>query len=100
LEKLDLACQYISITPNGFAPTNVIVQLAMHDAWNFNTTTAQKVVAYKNISNIVQSMRDISPNSGAYFVSVNIVRRLTTDFKTSQNEGDLYESNHTRAHQT
>jgi hypothetical protein len=66
-----------SVTP---AWRNSIWHLAMHDAWNFNTTTAQKVVAYKNISNIVQSMRDISPNSGAYF-----------------NEGDLYESNHTHS---
>jgi hypothetical protein len=80
--------------------TDFVVQLAMHEAWNFNTSTAQKVVAYKNITNIVQSMRDISPHSGSYVVSVGVILLLRTDFETSQNEGDLYEPNHTRTHET
>ena len=50
--------------------TDFHFKLAMHEAWNFNTTTAQKVVAYKNITKIVKSMRDISPDSGSYLVSV------------------------------
>lgn len=40
----------------------------MHETFQFNTTTAAKQAVYKNISAIVQSMRDVSPNSGAYFV--------------------------------
>jgi len=46
-----------------------MAQLAMHESWDFNTTTAQKVVAYQNLSKLAQSMRDIAPHSGAYFVS-------------------------------
>src|ERR1700677_2620584 len=42
----------------------------MHETWQFNTSTVEKVATYQNVSNVVQSMRDISPNSGAYFVSV------------------------------
>jgi hypothetical protein len=41
----------------------------MHENWQFNTTTAQKVAIYQSVSKVVQSMRDIAPNSGAYFVS-------------------------------
>jgi hypothetical protein len=53
-----------------------LLQLAMHEAWNFNTRTAQKVMAYQNLSSIVQSMRDITPNSGSYIVSVAILCTL------------------------
>lgn len=45
----------------------------MHVNWQFNTTTAQKVAAYQSVSKVVQSMRDIAPNSGAYFVSGRVV---------------------------
>jgi FAD/FMN-containing dehydrogenase len=66
-----------SVTP---AWRNSIWHLGMHQDWNFNTTKAEKRGAYKNVTEVTQTMRDISPNSGAYF-----------------NEGDVYEPNHEQA---
>ena len=68
----------------------------MHETWMFNTTTEKKVSAYQSVSDVVQSMRNIAPHSGAYFVSGRIVHSSNTDFDTSQNEGDVYEADHTR----
>ena len=45
----------------------------MHQDWNFNTTKAQKRGAYRNITEVIQTIRDISPESGAYFVSGYLV---------------------------
>jgi hypothetical protein len=49
--------------------TDLVTKLGMHETWLFNTSAAAKVTTYQSVSNVVQSMRDISPNSGAYFVS-------------------------------
>ncbi|KAF7971255.1 hypothetical protein HWV62_21584 [Athelia sp. TMB] len=57
---------------------NSLWHLGLHETWTFNTTTSAKKAVFESVSEIVQSMRNISQDSGAYF-----------------NEGDVYEVDHT-----
>lgn len=61
----------------------------MHETWKFNTSTAQKAGVYQSVSKVVQSMRDISPNSGAYFVSGRATSCEITDIPFLERGGYL-----------
>ncbi|KAF9045931.1 FAD-binding domain-containing protein [Hymenopellis radicata] len=63
-----------SVTP---AWRNSLWQIGGHSSWSFNSTIPEIKEQYEIASNITQMMRDIAPDSGAYF-----------------NEGDVYETNH------
>jgi hypothetical protein len=49
-------------------------QLGFHGSWQYNTTFEEKRAQYSMVSNVTQSMRDIAPDSGAYFVSLSLLR--------------------------
>ncbi|KAF7968929.1 hypothetical protein HWV62_28814 [Athelia sp. TMB] len=46
---------------------NSLWHLGLHETWTFNTTTSAKKAVFESVSEIVQSMRNISQDSGAYF---------------------------------
>lgn len=50
----------------------------MHQDWGFNSTTAEKRSAYNNVTKVTQTMRDISPDSGAYVVSNCFVQSVAS----------------------
>ncbi|TFY61306.1 hypothetical protein EVJ58_g4592 [Rhodofomes roseus] len=67
-----------SVTPAWY---DSLWHLGLHGSWAWNSTAEYIADQYTAISQHIQTFRDITPGSGAYF-----------------NEGDVYEPNHTDAY--
>ncbi|KAA1467757.1 FAD-binding domain-containing protein [Dentipellis sp. KUC8613] len=70
----DYPANSTSATP---AWRNSLWHLGFHATWQYNNTTDEIAAIYKKTSQTTQTLRDLSPGSGAYF-----------------NEGDVYEPSH------
>ncbi|KAH8116292.1 FAD-binding domain-containing protein [Phellopilus nigrolimitatus] len=67
-----------SITP---AWRNALWHLAAHATWQFNTSVPDILDKYALVHNVTEILREIAPDSGAYF-----------------NEGDVYEPDHEKSY--
>ena len=85
-----------SVTP---AWRDAIWHLSVKWQFSYNDTLESRTAGYQTLTEHVQKFRDLTPGSGAYFVSAILPRgRLgrsdILNGSVVQNEGDVYEPDH------
>ena len=83
-----------SVTP---AWRDSVWHLSVKWQFSYNDTLAERTAGYETLTAHAQKFRDLTPGSGAYFVSVAALlaaREAWGLTRHAQNEGDVYEPHH------